>query len=228
MNTALRLTKNDTAFLKESRKDPITGDSFNIGDEVIFCAECKSAFLKESWEYMGKRHCNQSQTLYDFPSSKKLNLNSNFTFIKANESARSTAFLLDALIISLVVCFIQLFILVINPFWDTSLIVYLFLLLFTFRDNLAGSRSIGKMLCSLYIHTTKNEEKIKWFFAPIRNLIWIGLYLAYQLTNTNEYTLETILGFVIAITIYFFFVVLFEQTPLDKILKISVVERKLR
>ena len=61
-------------FLQENRQDPITGDLISDGDEVIFCASCKSAFLKESWEYLGKTHCNQSETLADFPVQKVLEL----------------------------------------------------------------------------------------------------------------------------------------------------------
>ncbi|WP_375559996.1 hypothetical protein ACE193_20100 [Bernardetia sp. OM2101] len=50
-------------FLKENRQDPITGDLIEEGDEVVFCANCKSAFLKDTWLYLGKKHCNQSKTI---------------------------------------------------------------------------------------------------------------------------------------------------------------------
>ncbi|WP_291724536.1 hypothetical protein [Bernardetia sp.] len=50
-------------FLKEERQDPITGDLIEEGDEVVFCASCKSAFLKDTWEYLGKKHCHQRRTL---------------------------------------------------------------------------------------------------------------------------------------------------------------------
>lgn len=50
-------------FLKENRQDPITGDLIEEGDEVVFCAECKSAFLKDTWLYLDKKHCNQSKTI---------------------------------------------------------------------------------------------------------------------------------------------------------------------
>ncbi len=52
-----------SAFLKENRQDPITGDLIEEGDEVVFCAECKSAFLKDTWIYLDKKHCNQSRTI---------------------------------------------------------------------------------------------------------------------------------------------------------------------
>ncbi len=54
-------------FLAQNRKDPITGDSIAEGDEVVFCASCKSVFLRETWEYLGGRHCEQSETLIEFP-----------------------------------------------------------------------------------------------------------------------------------------------------------------
>ncbi|WP_338766660.1 hypothetical protein WAF17_04270 [Bernardetia sp. ABR2-2B] len=49
------------------RTDPITGDSVKENDNVVFCAVCKSCFLKESWVYMNENHCEQSQTLYAVP-----------------------------------------------------------------------------------------------------------------------------------------------------------------
>jgi len=52
-----------SAFLKENRQDPITGDLIEEGDEVVFCASCKSAFLKDTWLYLDKKHCNQSRTI---------------------------------------------------------------------------------------------------------------------------------------------------------------------
>lgn len=58
-------------FLAEGRKDPVTGETFASGDEVVFCAACKSAFLKDSWDYMGGKHCGQHKTLTAFPNSKK-------------------------------------------------------------------------------------------------------------------------------------------------------------
>ncbi|WP_291723418.1 hypothetical protein [Bernardetia sp.] len=62
-------------FLEEERKDPITGDLIEIGSEVVFCARCKSAFLKESWNYIKREHCGQKNTLKKFPKSKTLLLN---------------------------------------------------------------------------------------------------------------------------------------------------------
>ena len=55
------------SFLEEERKDSITGDLIQANDEVVFCAICKSAFLKNSWEYIGKKHFVQSKTLITVP-----------------------------------------------------------------------------------------------------------------------------------------------------------------
>jgi len=63
--------KKHADFLKQERKDPITGDAFKAGDEVVFCAACRSAFLRESWEFMEGKHCNQVGTLALFPKPDK-------------------------------------------------------------------------------------------------------------------------------------------------------------
>jgi len=56
----------------KNRHDPITGDAFQLGDEVVFCASCRSAFLKASWEYMDGTHCNQQRTLSEVPRLENL------------------------------------------------------------------------------------------------------------------------------------------------------------
>jgi len=55
------------ALLNQARRDPISGDFLQEGDEVVFCASCRSAFLKDSWEYLGKKHCEQRRTLQEVP-----------------------------------------------------------------------------------------------------------------------------------------------------------------
>ncbi len=65
------------SFLAQNKKDPITGDSISEGDEVVFCAGCKSVFLRDTWEYLGEEHCEQYKTLIEFPSTIiKINLTS--------------------------------------------------------------------------------------------------------------------------------------------------------
>jgi hypothetical protein len=68
-------------FLAQNRKDPITGDSISDGDEVVFCAGCKSVFFKDTWEYLGKRHCQQHETLAKFPVQKEIRLKAEDTIL---------------------------------------------------------------------------------------------------------------------------------------------------
>lgn len=57
-----------TAFLNEDRSDPITGEYLQAGDEVVICAACGSAFLHDSWSYIGEKHCGQRRTLRQLPT----------------------------------------------------------------------------------------------------------------------------------------------------------------
>jgi len=68
------------AFLREERHDPVTGDAFREGDEVVFCASCRSAFLKSSWEYMGGAHCGQENTLAKIPYAQAIDVKKGVPF----------------------------------------------------------------------------------------------------------------------------------------------------
>jgi hypothetical protein len=59
-------------FLRENRSDPFTKKVITHGDQIIFCAGCKSAFLHSSWQAMGNKHCNQSNTTSDFQSLEEM------------------------------------------------------------------------------------------------------------------------------------------------------------
>ncbi|MEM6298099.1 MAG: hypothetical protein AAF740_05350, partial [Bacteroidota bacterium] len=61
-------------FLAQNRQDPITGEAIQADDRVVFCASCKSAFLEDSWEYLGGEHCGQQNTLANFPQEQSLTL----------------------------------------------------------------------------------------------------------------------------------------------------------
>ena len=74
MKTFTLNTKTHTDFLAQERKDPVTGEPFHAGEEVVFCAHCRSAFHKDSWEYLGGTHCGQDETLTDFPIQRSLSL----------------------------------------------------------------------------------------------------------------------------------------------------------
>jgi len=56
------------SFIKEQRKDPFTKQTIQAGDQIVFCAVCKTAFLASSWETINGKHCNQQNTLQDFPA----------------------------------------------------------------------------------------------------------------------------------------------------------------
>lgn len=57
-------------FLAQEPHDPVTGDRLLDGDEIVICASCGTAFLRESWLYIGGQHCGQSQTLDHIPLRK--------------------------------------------------------------------------------------------------------------------------------------------------------------
>lgn len=59
-------------FLSEGRRDPFTKEKLKAGDRIVFCAGCKSAFLHSSWEAMRGKHCNQTETLAEFPDIPRL------------------------------------------------------------------------------------------------------------------------------------------------------------
>jgi len=61
----------EAQFSVQQRRDPITHEAFCVGERIVFCGCCKSAFLLESWEFMGHSHCNQRETLAELP--KELN-----------------------------------------------------------------------------------------------------------------------------------------------------------
>ena len=64
-------------FLAQNRIDPITGDILQEGDQIVICASCKSAFLADSWEYIGRRHCEQNITLKKVPRKEVFKLDKN-------------------------------------------------------------------------------------------------------------------------------------------------------
>ncbi|WP_291725376.1 hypothetical protein [Bernardetia sp.] len=59
-------------FLSENRIDPISLDAIAANNEVVICASCKSVFLLSSWEYIGKSHCGQNETLKELPQTQNI------------------------------------------------------------------------------------------------------------------------------------------------------------
>lgn len=169
-------------FLLEERNDPVTGDSFFEGDEVVFCSICKSAFLKDSWSYMGNKHCDQRSTLPIFPTAKKLTLQKPielpFNFISIDQ--RVAAFSLDILV--LVVICSALFVLGVTSHFTSNSYFYLFLgfVLFTFRDSILLNKSFGKAATGLYfIDTITNLPATFWQTLGRNLLYWVmnGIFI---------------------------------------------------
>jgi hypothetical protein len=127
------------------RHDPITGDAFAEGDRVVFCASCQSAFLVDSWKYMGKKHCGQSRTLKNVPEVKPLMLGLNaentqskikediilFTFpkVKPNRSVLPRRYLYLKVLLKL-------------PYLVWGTVLY-FLLSYVIQENIPTSKLMG-------------------------------------------------------------------------------------
>ncbi|AFM05474.1 hypothetical protein Fleli_3136 [Bernardetia litoralis DSM 6794] len=229
MKNILLLTENQTHFLAENRQDPITQDSFSIGDEIVFCAECKSAFLKESWEFMNLEHCNQKKTLKKFPISERLllekpKLQVPSNYIKAEIEARIPAIFMDAVISLIVALFLLKIINSISNLDANYPIFYLGFALFIFRDSFFLNQSIGKRMMKLYFINDKTKKKAIWYRVFARNLIWWlfnGLIYAF-FANTNP--VFPILLLLITQIIYFFYVLIKGQSFIDECLQIELVE----
>lgn len=227
-------------FLLEKRNDPVTGDSFSEGDEVVFCSICKSAFLKDSWAYMGSKHCDQRATLPVFPQSKKLTLKKpiELPFIFANADQRSSAFLIDILIlviISIILAAIGFKIQIThNPY-------FYFLLgfaLFTFRDSILVNKSIGKAANELYfIDTVTNLPATFWQTLGRNLLYWVmnGFFaLVIIIVKAFENQIEdcSILFFFIGVIILITNIYYVKQNAennyswFDKLLGIRLVKKK--
>ncbi|WP_375560856.1 hypothetical protein ACE193_24690 [Bernardetia sp. OM2101] len=68
-NTNKLNTQNHSHII--DKQDSFTEDTIKANDEVVFCGACQSVFLKESWEYMDKKHCSQTETLAFVPIQEK-------------------------------------------------------------------------------------------------------------------------------------------------------------
>ena len=179
-------------FLLQNRNDPVTGDNFVEGDEVVFCSVCKSAFLKDSWQYMGNKHCNQRSTLPVFPKPRILILQKPielpFVFVDVDE--RSSAFFIDLFIITCL--FIGYAIVATHssvPI-DEKLSVFVIFLLFTFRDSILLNKSLGKAYKGLYFIDTATNLPASFWQTLCRNILfWImnGIFLLFLLICQRQY-----------------------------------------
>ncbi|MBR4395040.1 MAG: hypothetical protein IK026_07235 [Eubacteriaceae bacterium] len=62
------LTEDDNWFIDLDRKDPITHEGFQLGDEVIVCRACRCVQLNDVWEMgpTGCKYCGSSEASGDF------------------------------------------------------------------------------------------------------------------------------------------------------------------
>ncbi len=241
MKNALTLTEKETFFIQENRQDPVTGDEFNIGDEIVFCASCKSAFLKESWEYMNSKHCGQTATLNKFPVQSKLTLSKPivYNFKKAETNNRIFAYLIDTLI-SIILGVIIYNVFVVEDtlygksftYMTPTIIGILYML---FRDIVGIKSSIGKRIMRLYFINTKTQKNASPLILLFRNVFYwiclslvIGLIVILEVITGETGIVGSILGFVLLIgNIVHVIVVLANQNNIfDRMLKIELVEKK--
>ncbi|AFM05633.1 hypothetical protein Fleli_3304 [Bernardetia litoralis DSM 6794] len=243
MKNALTLTEKETFFLKENRQDPVTGDGFDIGDEIVFCASCKSAFLKESWEYMNSKHCGQSFTLKKFPVQSKLKLSKPiiYTFQKADSGKRVGAYFIDgfiAIILGILACYIVIQSkdgLGYNNSMSKPISFVVGNIYMLFRDFFGIKSSLGKRIMGLYfinIETQKNASIVILFF---KNLVYWGciivimMFIGFMESITGGGgIIASILGFGLLIANIVHIIVLLanQNNIFDRMLKIELVEKK--
>lgn len=166
-------------LLQQNCKDPISGDFLTAGDEVVFCASCGSAFLADSWEYMGAQHCNQSETLRFTPEPPKEKIilrpgSSSPTEVRLllNLRYESTHYqVLRGFLKLVAICtdYIAIpILLILSMDWlyealglltdSFSITAFLMLMYLSFRDFLPGGGSLGKRLAGLVIVYELTEE----------------------------------------------------------------------
>jgi len=179
-------------FLLEERNDPVTGDIFSEGDEVVFCSSCKSAFLKDSWVYMGNKHCDQKATLPIFPKSKRLILQKpiELSFVFVDTDNRSAAFFVDIFIIASI-CFI---IAIIDIKLNINIHFYTYtnlaLGLFVFRDSILINKSIGKSFQKMYFIDVNTKLPATIWQTLGRNLLYWVMNGIFALAFTSTLTLR--------------------------------------
>ena len=161
-------------FLSEQRNDPVTGDSFSEGDEVVFCSVCKSAFLKDSWVYMGNKHCDQRVTLPIFPKSKVFYLKKpiELSFVFVGIDNRSSATFVDVLVIVFICFIIALFTNKIHTPMNSYFYIIFSCILFTFRDSILINRSVGKAFQQMYLIDVKTNLPATFWQTLGRNLLY--------------------------------------------------------
>ncbi len=238
MRTALTLTEKETFFIKENRQDPVTGDGFCLGDEIVFCASCKSAFLKESWEYMDSKHCGQTATLNRFPTTFKLKLSKPivYKFKKAETKNRILAYLLDNGIAFVVAILAYVFFKSTSLYiYDTSFAAFMMANVYMlFRDGFGIKSSLGKRIMGLYFINTKTKENATTVSLFFKNLVYWGTNIAALLLISlidsilgGDGIVSSLLGFVLFIANIIHLIVLLSNQDhfFDNMINVELVER---
>jgi uncharacterized RDD family membrane protein YckC len=183
------LSEKHEEFLKTQPYDPITGDFLIAGDEVVVCKRCNSVLLKDSVEYLGGVHCNQTDFTADLPIINHISVQKNtkrFRIVNGAEASSGDVFgawVLDTLYLFFGMFVFNLFSLlfliamhsalripdtVIGVFFSA---VNLFLLFYhVTRDAWFGGRSLGKKTVGLYV-VDQNCEPCSFGRAFLRTLL---------------------------------------------------------
>ena len=163
-------------FLTQARIDPITGDMLEAGDKIVLCAECKSAFHMDSWNYLGNRHCNQTSTLPAIPQTTSLGhfkkrsaeyysrVNSNFKIHENVQNIVSAGHRLGSVLIDLALVWLIQF--VVSYTLSPLLWTYFLLRDFTFNGR---SLSLGKNLMNIKVVEERDENRLSWWQSVLRN-----------------------------------------------------------
>ncbi|WP_375561765.1 hypothetical protein ACE193_04220 [Bernardetia sp. OM2101] len=185
MKNTLTLTKKQASFLEENRQDPITGDKFKINDKIVFCAECKSAFLKESWEYMGNRHCNQNKMLRKIPKNRKLALKKVVKVDYQIPSRRDVvvSWVVDTVIWLMIIVGLSYF----STFYSKEIYIIMVIGTLLVKDNNLITTSVGKKLRSLSMIHIKTNKKASPFLYPLRHVFSAILLLLFYYNDVNTF-----------------------------------------
>jgi uncharacterized RDD family membrane protein YckC len=189
MHTHILQAKIHAALLAQARRDPISGDFLQEGDEVVFCAGCRSAFLKDSWEYLGKTHCGQWDTLQQAPTVYE-----DITLRKAKQGAvqdlpPEPPYIQDGLgnlLTKIFVLFIDGVARLLCIFFIASTVglehfttqhyLIFFLALLLVWDALFFGQSPGKRVMGLVIVKTNQQEKAKYTHWLLRQMASATLF----------------------------------------------------
>lgn len=161
----------DLRFIEQEREDPVTGEFLQAGDRIVICAGCQSAFLVETWDYLGRKHCQQQRTLPALPAVRDLKLKRNKKRFVIGTHALESPPPWRRIVALVLDCFI-------------AMIASIFLFLpmagiyFWFRDGLDNGRSIGKTWMRLQTVDATTGQPCTWKQSFKRNFL-PGLLLSY-------------------------------------------------